>query len=165
MNEIGEFALAMALATTCYGLVSYYMSVKGNRIDLYLSADKTPIIVWAFVTIASVALLRAFFINDFSVEYVWAYSSRELDLFYKISSFWGGQKGSLLFWTWVLTSYMVVAYFQNRHRNLEMFPYAMMVCLSITAFFLVLLNFSTNPFEILPVPGKVSGGGMLALRV
>tara|TARA_B100000686_G_scaffold295208_1_gene325907 strand:- start:1248 stop:3263 length:2016 start_codon:yes stop_codon:yes gene_type:complete len=158
MNEIGEFALALALATSCYGLVSYLMAVKGNRIDLYLSADKTPIIVWACVTISSIILLRAFMINDFSLEYVWAYSNIELDVFYKISSFWGGQKGSLLFWTWLLTSYMVVAYFQNRNRHLEIFPYAMMVCLSITVFFLLLLNFSTNPFEVLAVPPKDGRG-------
>tara|TARA_B100000686_G_scaffold349311_1_gene442399 strand:+ start:150 stop:2165 length:2016 start_codon:yes stop_codon:yes gene_type:complete len=158
MNEIGEFALALALATSCYGLVSYLMAVKGSRIDLYLSADKTPIIVWACVTVSSITLLRAFMINDFSLEYVWAYSNIELDVFYKISSFWGGQKGSLLFWTWLLASYMVIAYFQNRGRNLEVFPYAMMVCLSITIFFLLLLNFSTNPFEILPVPPEDGRG-------
>ena len=158
MNDIGEFALLLALATAVYGLVSYLMAVKGNRVDLYFSADKTPVLVFGCVLVSSAVLMRAFMINDFSLQYVWAYSNIELETFYKISSFWGGQKGSLLFWTLLLTCYTMVAYYQNRKKRLEMFPYAMCVCLSITIFFLVLLNFSTNPFERLPLPPEDGRG-------
>ncbi|SVB16220.1 uncharacterized protein METZ01_LOCUS169074, partial [marine metagenome] len=38
MNEIGEFTLMVALATSLYGTVAYVMAARGNRIDLYLSA-------------------------------------------------------------------------------------------------------------------------------
>ncbi len=158
MNQLGEFALMVALATALYGVVSYVMAVRGNRIDLYLSADKTPLIVWGCVGVASLALWKAFLTNDFGLEYVWAYSNRELGTFYKISSFWGGQKGSLLFWTLILTTYMVIVYFQNRHRNIRLMPYAMTIMLSITCFFLFLLNFSTNPFETIPLPPEDGRG-------
>jgi cytochrome c-type biogenesis protein CcmF len=158
MNDIGEFALLLALATAIYGLISYVMAVKGNRVDLYFSADKTPVIVFGCVFVSSAVLLRAFMINDFSLQYVWAYSNIELETFYKISSFWGGQKGSLLFWTLLLTAYTTIAYYQNKKKRLEVFPYAMCVCLSITIFFLLLLNFSTNPFERLPLPPEDGRG-------
>ena len=158
MNDIGEFALMVALATSLYGTVAYVMAARGNRIDLYLSADKVPLITWACVMISSIALWKAFFTNDFSLQYVWAYSNIELDYFYKFSSFWGGQKGSLLFWTLILTSYMLVAYFQNRSKSLIVVPYAMAVMLGITAFFLILLNFSTNPFERIPLPPEDGRG-------
>ncbi len=151
MNEIGEFALMIALATSLYGCVSYVMAARGNRIDLYLSAEKIPFILWFCVAIASAALWKALLTDDFSLQYVWAYSSRDLDTFYKISSFWGGQKGSLLFWTLLLATYSLVVHIQNRKRNAMVVPYAMVVLMSITTFFLVLLNFSTNPFEIIPV--------------
>jgi len=158
MNDIGEFVLLVALATALYGCVSYIMAINGNRIDLYLSADKTPVIVWGCVLIASIALWRAFLIDDFSLEYVAAYSNRELDTFYKISSFWGGQKGSLLFWTLLLTTYMCVVYFQNRKKNIRLMPYAMTVMLLVAIFFLFLLNFSTNPFERIPLPPEDGRG-------
>ena len=158
MNDIGEFALMVALVTSLYGTVAYVMAARGNRIDLYLSADKVPLITWACVMISSIALWKAFFTNDFSLQYVWAYSNIELDYFYKFSSFWGGQKGSLLFWTLILTSYMLVAYFQNRSKSLIVVPYAMAVMLGITAFFLILLNFSTNPFERIPLPPEDGRG-------
>ena len=158
MNDIGEFILLVALATAVYGCVSYVMAINGNRIDLYLSADKTPLIVWGCVVISSICLWKAFLTDDFSLQYVWAYSNRELDTFYKVSSFWGGQKGSLLFWALLLTTYMSVVYFQNRKKNIRLMPYAMTIMLLIVIFFLVLLNFSTNPFERIPLPPEDGRG-------
>ncbi|MCH8312090.1 MAG: heme lyase CcmF/NrfE family subunit [Nitrospinae bacterium] len=158
MNDIGEFTLLIALAVALYGCAAYVMAVRGNRIDLYLSADKTPVIVWVCVVISSAALWRGFITNDFSLQYVWAYSNKELDTFYKLASFWGGQKGSLLFWTLILTTYMNVVYFQNRKKNIRLMPYAMAVMLVIIIFFLLLLNFSTNPFERIPLPPEDGRG-------
>jgi cytochrome c-type biogenesis protein CcmF len=158
MNEIGEFALMIALATSLYGCVTYVMAARGNRVDLYLSAEKIPFILCACVIVASAALLRGLLMDDFSLQYVWAYSNRDLDTFYKISSFWGGQKGSLLFWTLLLTCYTLVVHIQNRKRNAMVVPYAMVVLMTITTFFLVLLNFSTNPFEVIPVPPEDGRG-------
>ena len=158
MNDIGEFTLLVALATAIYGCVAYVMAARGNRIDLYLSADKTPVIVWGCVVISSICLWRAFLTNDFSLQYVWAYSNIELDTFYKFASFWGGQKGSLLFWTLLLTTYTVVVHFQNRKKNLRVVPYAMAVLLTIIIFFLFLINFSTNTFERIPLPPEDGRG-------
>jgi cytochrome c-type biogenesis protein CcmF len=158
MNEIGEFSLRLALATAIYGVVSYIMAARRNRVDLYMSANKTPILVWVCILVSSAALWRAFLTDDFSLQYVWAYSSRDLDNFYKISSFWGGQKGSLLFWTLLLTTYMAVVFFQNRKKNIVVVPYALAVMQVIVVFFLFLLNFSTNPFEVLPLPPEDGRG-------
>jgi cytochrome c-type biogenesis protein CcmF len=158
MNEIGEFALLLALATALYGVVSYVMAFRSNRVDVFLSADKTPIIVWACVMVSSIVLWRAFMINDFSLQYVASYSNIELDPFYKFSSFWGGQKGSLLFWTLILTTYMMVVHIQNRKQNIRLVPIALAVMMVIAVFFLVLLNFSTNPFEVIPLPPEDGRG-------
>jgi cytochrome c-type biogenesis protein CcmF len=53
---------------------------------------------------------------------------------------------------------MVVVHFQNRSKSLVVVPYAMAVMLAITAFFLLLLNFSTNPFERIPLPPEDGRG-------
>ena len=158
MNELGEYSLRLALATAIYGVVSYVMAARRNRVDLYMSANKTPIIVWLCIMVSSIALWKAFLTDDFSLQYVWAYSNRDLDVFYKISSFWGGHKGSLLFWTLLLTSYMAVVYFQNRKKNIIVVPYAFAIMQLTTVFFLFLLNFSTNPFEVLPLPPEDGRG-------
>ena len=51
-----------------------------------------------FITAASLLLWILIFENDFSVEYVAAYSSTTMPTVYKISAFWAGQQGSFLLW-------------------------------------------------------------------
>ena len=92
-----------------------------------------------------VALLR----SDFSLEYVASYSSTTLPTVYKITSLWGGQQGSLLFWTWLLSIFTSIAAFQNRRRNPEIAPYALAVLAGVAIFFLLMLNFVTRPFDLL----------------
>tara|TARA_Y100000031_G_scaffold58624_1_gene66213 strand:- start:500 stop:2197 length:1698 start_codon:yes stop_codon:yes gene_type:complete len=54
---------------------------------------------------------------------------------------------------------MTAVYFQARPKNLLLASYAMAVMLAITTFFLFLLNFSTNPFERIPLP-PLDGRGL-----
>ena len=51
-----------------------------------------------FITAASLFLWYLIFENDFSVEYVAAYSSTTMPAIYKVSAFWAGQQGSFLLW-------------------------------------------------------------------
>ncbi len=51
-----------------------------------------------FICAASLLLWILIFENDFSIEYVAAYSSTTLPTLYKISAFWAGQQGSFLLW-------------------------------------------------------------------
>lgn len=47
---------------------------------------------------ASALLLRAILGDDFGLEYVASYSSKDLNPIYKLSVFWAGQQGSFLLW-------------------------------------------------------------------
>ena len=58
---------------------------------------------------ASVALWKGLITHDFNMEYVWAYTSRNLPVAYIFSAFWAGQKGSLLFWAVVLSLFASAA--------------------------------------------------------
>ena len=108
-------------------------------------------------TIAVVVLWVALLRSDFSLEYVASYSSTTLPTVYKITSLWGGQQGSLLFWTWLLSIFTSIAAFQNRRRNPEIAPYALAVLAGVAIFFLLMLNFVTRPFDLLAtVPAEGS---------
>ncbi|MDH3225033.1 MAG: heme lyase CcmF/NrfE family subunit, partial [Gemmatimonadota bacterium] len=67
---------------------------------------------------------------------------------FKISGLWAGQRGSLVFWTLLLSMFASIAVFQNRRRNREFMPYVTGVLLSILSFLLIVLLFAeVNPFE------------------
>ena len=43
-------------------------------------------------------MLHALFWHDFSLQYVASYTDRVLPVFYRLTAFWAGQAGSMLFW-------------------------------------------------------------------
>ncbi|MCS4541264.1 MAG: cytochrome c biogenesis protein CcsA [Euryarchaeota archaeon] len=58
------------------------------------------------LTSCSILLFNAFLYSDFSLAYVFEYSSSELLWFYKISAFWAGTSGSLLLWAWLISLFI-----------------------------------------------------------
>ncbi len=48
-------------------------------------------------------MINAFLTNDFSIKYVQHYSDSVQPMFYKITSYWGGLDGSIMFWVFLLS--------------------------------------------------------------
>src|ERR1041385_3430527 len=72
-----------------------------------------------------------------------------MPMLYKFAAWWGGQEGSLLLWSWLLSTYSAVVVFTNRRRHSTMMPWVVAVLTTIQTFFLILNNFIANPFQML----------------
>ncbi len=149
MPELGRLALAIAFILAVYSIAANIYGARRDAPDFVVSARHALWSMCAMVTIAVVALWTGLLRSDFSLEYVAAYSSTTLPTIYKFTSLWGGQQGSLLFWTWLLSIFTSIAAFQNRRRNPEIAPYALAVLAGVAIFFLGMLNFVTRPFDLL----------------
>lgn len=116
---------------------------------LVRSAENSVVAHFVILATACVCLWYLFLTDQFLVEYVAGYSAADMPTVFKFTAFWGGQKGSLLLWALVLSLFSFIAVVQNRTRNRDLMPFATAVLLGIIFFFMVLLNFATNPFETL----------------
>src|SRR3989442_10597771 len=74
-----------------------------GRGDLQQSARHAVFAMCAALLTAVFALEWGLFHHDFNVEYVAAYTSRNLPIFYTWSALYAGQRGGLLFWASVLS--------------------------------------------------------------
>ncbi len=99
--------LTAALATMIICFAQKIPSARLVKICAGISAG--------FICAASLLLWLLIFENDFSVEYVAAYSSTTLPTIYKISAFWAGQQGSFLLW--LLIHAMVGAFLTFRRTS------------------------------------------------
>ncbi len=111
----------------------------------------------ALVMVAAIILWYGLLTDQFQLVYVWNHSERALPFFYKFASLWGGQAGSLLFWTLILAVYSVIVAVGNREHHQRLMPYVNAVLHGTLCFFLVLLVFAANPFEqvgFLPEDGR-----------
>jgi cytochrome c-type biogenesis protein CcmF len=149
MPLIGQLALALALIVACYSIVANVIGARRFIPALIVSARHAIWALCAMVTVAVAALWMSLLQSDFSLEYVASYTSTTLPTVYKMTALWGGQQGSLLLWTWLLTIFSAIVAFQNRRRNPEIAPYALAVLAGVAIFFLGMLNFVTRPFDLL----------------
>ncbi len=154
MVELGVLALRLALIGAVYAVVTALWGALARRPAFVRSGRQAAYAVHAMVAIAALVLWRALVMRDFSLEYVASYSSSTLSLPYTIAALWGGQAGSLLFWSLILTTMSTVVHLQNRERNAALMPYVTATLMTIAVFFLSLLVFITGPFERLPVPAS-----------
>jgi cytochrome c-type biogenesis protein CcmF len=152
MPELGRLAVCLALLCALFAIGAGIVGGVRRRRDVIRSSEHAAYATFGLVLVASVILLRALVMHDFSLEYVAAYSSSTLPANYTVAALWGGQKGSLLFWALVLTTFTTIVLWQNRERNRELMPYVTATLMTVTAFFLSLVVFITDPFERLPVP-------------
>jgi cytochrome c-type biogenesis protein CcmF len=151
MPDLGRLALAIALLLAIYSIGANVYGARRSHPEFIASARHALWAMCAMVTIAVVALWTGLLTSDFSLEYVASYSSTTLPTAYKFTALWGGQQGSLLFWTWLLSIFTSIAAFLNRRRNPEIAPYAMAVLAGVAIFFLGMLNFVTRPFDLMAV--------------
>src|SRR3989442_253684 len=103
MTVLGGLCLWLAFLLGVWGALAGFVGGRSGRRDLEQSARHAVFAMCAALWVAVAALEWALFHHDFNVEYVAAYTSRNLPIFYTWSALYAGQKGSLLFWASVLS--------------------------------------------------------------
>ncbi|HWB84315.1 MAG TPA: heme lyase CcmF/NrfE family subunit [Bryobacteraceae bacterium] len=151
MENLGSLAILLALAAAVYATFASVVGRIKRRPFLVVSGERAVYSIWALITLASGLLVSVLLTGDFRFAYVAEHSNHSMPLFYKFTAWWGGQEGSLLFWSWLLASYTSVVVFTNRRKHRDMMPYVVGVLTTIQTFFLILNNFVANPFQMLAV--------------
>ena len=158
MTLLGHLSLWLALLLGLWGAVTGFAGGLQGRTDLQQSARHAVFAMFGALVIASISLEIAIFRHDFNVEYVAAYTSRNLPTFYLWSALYAGQKGSLLFWATVLSLFATLAQLLTSGRHRAYLPLVAAVTCTVAAFFVtVMLLGDANPFERLaytPVDGR-----------
>ena len=160
MPNLGYILLLMTMVAASYTVAASVVGHHRGSRRLVLSAEFGTFVVFGLLTSASMVLIYLFVTDDYSVKYVQHYSDRSMPLFYKVTSFWGGQDGSLLFWVWVMSCWSAVAVYLNRGKNREILPYTMVAMMVVSLFFVVLMIFAANPFETYLASAPTDGRGL-----
>lgn len=147
MTHLGSLALYLAFLLAVYAIAASIVGTVLRRSHWIASGVHAAYSVFGCVLMAVIALVHALLTRDFNLEYVSSYSSSTLPLQYTIAALWGGQKGSLLFWTFILNLFSIIVHVQNRTTHRELMPYVTATLMTISLFFLGLLCFVTPPFE------------------
>jgi cytochrome c-type biogenesis protein CcmF len=149
MENIGSMAILLAFCAAVYAALACVVGRVKRKPFLVASGRRAVYSIWVLLTLASGLLVYALLTGDFRFSYVAEHSNRSMPVFYKFTAWWGGQEGSLLFWSWLLSTYAAVVVFTNRRRHRDFMPWVVAILATVQAFFLILNNFVANPFQVL----------------
>ena len=95
MIELGPLAINLAFVLAAYAVVISLVGAWWGRRDFVASGEHAVLAVWGAVLVAVAALLHSLVIHDFRLEYVAAYSSSTLPLYYTVAALWGRRRHAL----------------------------------------------------------------------
>ncbi len=160
MASLGTFLLLAAFVACSYaGAVSVAGARRGSR-RLIESGIGAFYLITAIMGVASAVMVNAFIPNDYSIKYVAHYSNSVQPLFYKLTSYWGGLDGSIMFWVTLLSIFGSIAVYVNRERYRELIPYVVAIISTVQMFFLFLMVVHKNPFTTFLTTTPVDGEGL-----
>jgi cytochrome c-type biogenesis protein CcmF len=149
VDIFGYYALLLALVAAVYAFVGGIAGIVTRQQLLIKSARNAGLAVCVLVAL-SVASLEYFLQTDnFSMAYVAEHSNSALPWYYKFAALWSGQEGSLLWWSFLLSTFAFFAIFLNRKKHPELMPYVGVIIAGVQIFFLTLNNFVASPFHVL----------------
>lgn len=145
--ELGNYALALSFAIALLvAIFSLWGAAKGSVSFMVLARPMTYGL-FISLTVAFIALFYLFAINDFSVQYVVNNSNTKLPLHYRLSAVWGSHEGSLLLWIWLLTLWGAAVAWFSKTLPIDDVARVLGVMGIISIGFLILILFTSNPFD------------------
>src|SRR5262245_33426001 len=160
MASLGTFLLLASFVVASYSAVISVAGARRGSRRLIESGIGAFYLVTALMTTASAVIINAFLTNDFSIKYVAHYSDSVQPLFYKITSYWGGLDGSIMFWVFLLSVFGSCAVWVNRERHRELIPYVVATISVVEMFFLYLMIVHKNPFSTYLTGAPADGDGL-----
>ena len=149
----GNMAILMAGIMALVTGGSFFITALGRK-NLASIGRNAYLLQVAFTLAACVNLYYLFFTHDFSIKYVYEYSSLSLPFFYLVSSFWAGQEGTYLLWLLFSSLFGLAILFRGgKYTTWGMSFY------SIINIFFCLVLMKMSPFA--PLGGVVQDGAGL----
>lgn len=147
ITDLGYGTLALTFLLALYGILAAIWGVQKRRPDWIDSARNAMLLTFPLLTLSSLSLIYLLVNGHYEVEYVASVTSNSMPLYLRITALWGGQAGSLLFWSWLMSAFASAVTLRNWERDREFLPWVIVVSLITLAFFLGLTLFVENPFD------------------
>lgn len=155
LPELGFLSLLFATTAALLLFIVPQIGIWRNKPTLTNTAWGLSYCFGIFTSVSIGILAYSFATDDFTLEYVAAHSNSQLPTFFKVAATWGGHEGSILFWLFTLSLWLVAFAFFSRKNDRTFSAQTLsllgLICLGFTIFIL----FYSNPFgRAFPAPAE-----------
>ena len=145
--EFGYGILVVTFLVALYSIIAAVYGAANKSAPLVESARRAMLLTFPLITIAAISLIYLLVNNHYEVSFVYEVTSRSMPTYLKVTAWWGGQAGSLLFWSFLLSGFASAVTLRKWDRDIEFLPWVIVVCSVTLMFFLALVIFYENPFS------------------
>ncbi|MDX1600037.1 MAG: heme lyase CcmF/NrfE family subunit [Anaerolineales bacterium] len=157
--DIGFLVLVLTFGVALYGAAAAARGALQGKPWLVESARRAMVLTFPLLTLASITIVWLLVTGQYHIAYVASVTSDAMPSYLRITALWGGQKGSLVFWSWLMAAFATAASLRRWDRDREFLPWVIVVTMVTLAFFLALSIFFENPFARLwqtPEGGQIT---------
>ena len=147
MPALGTFLLLASFVVAAYAAVACIAGARRQSTRLTESGIGAFYLVTALMGVASAVIMYAFVTDSYAIKYVDRYSDAAQPLLFKLTAYWGGLDGSIMFWVLLLSVFGAIAVRNSRESHRELIPWVVAVIAMVEMFFLFLMVVHNNPFE------------------
>ncbi len=146
---LADFGFAILVITFVLAIYTIAAALYGHfaaQPKWVESARLAMLLSFPLLTLAALDLTYLLATGDFNVKFVYEVTSLDMPTYLKVTALWGGQSGSLLFWSWLMAAFTTAVTLRKWDRDREFLPWVILVSSVTMAFFLGLNVFFENPF-------------------
>jgi cytochrome c-type biogenesis protein CcmF len=147
--NIGYGVLAITFLITLYSVFAAIYGERTKKAAFVESARRAMLLTWPMLTLTAGILIYLLVNNHYEVQFVYEVTSRSMPTYLKVTAWWGGQSGSLLFWSWLMSAFTSLVTLRKWDRDREFLPWVIVVCGITMSFFLGMSLIFENPFALL----------------
>ena len=144
-----DFGYGVIVVTFLVSIYAIFVAIFGQvkKSQKWIESSRLAMqLTFPLTSLASLTLIYLLVNNDYNVSFVYQVTSRAMPTYLKVTALWGGQAGSLLFWSWLLSAFMTAVTLRKWDRDREFLPWVVLVASITLAFFIGLNVFYENPF-------------------
>lgn len=144
--NVGNIALFLTFVAAVYGAAAAAYGAKRQRPEFVESGRHAMLLTFPLLSISALAIIWLLVDGQYHIQYVASVTSNAMPVYLKITALWGGQSGSLVFWSWLMAAFATAASLRKWRRDRELLPWVVVVTMVTLAFFVALALFIENPF-------------------
>lgn len=144
--EFGYGILVVTFLVAFYSVIAAIYGATKKSPSVVESARRAMLLTFPLISIAALSLIYLLVNDHYEVSFVYEVTSRSMPTYLKVTAWWGGQAGSLVFWSFLLSGFASAVTLRKWDRDIEFLPWVIVVCSITLMFFLGLVVFYENPF-------------------
>ena len=121
--NFGFGALFITFLVSLYGIFAAIYGAHRNLQKWVDSARLAMLLTWPLLTLSAISLIILLVTGHYEIEYVASVTSDSMPLYLRITALWGGQAGSLVFWSWLMSAFASAVMLRKWDRDREFLPW------------------------------------------